>query len=70
MTYDMTKLGQLSLDELKQVAKDFGVKVKRGADQQTLIYGILDAQADQHAQEVEAKAESRTPRKRERTRVT
>ena len=66
MTYDMNKLGQLSLDELKKLAKDFGLKVKRGAESQDLIYEILDAQADQHAQEVEAKAESRTPRKRTR----
>ena len=70
MTYDMNKLGQLSLDELKKLAKDFGLKVKRGAESQGLIYEILDAQAIQHAAEVEAKAESRTTtRKRERTRV-
>ena len=71
MTYDMNKLGQLTLDELKKVAKDFGLKVKRGAQEQDLIYEILDAQADQHAAAVEAKAEARTTtRKRERTRVT
>ena len=70
MTYDMNKLGQLTLDELKKLAKDFGLKVKRGAEAQALIYEILDAQAIQHAAEVEAKAESRTTtRKRERTRV-
>ena len=70
MTYDMNKLGQLTLDELKKLAKEFGLKVKRGAEAQTLIYEILDAQAIQHAAEVEAKAESRTTtRKRERTRV-
>ena len=66
MTYDMNKLGQLSLDELKKLAKDFGLKVKRGAESQDLIYEILDAQADQHDKEVEANAESRTPRKRTR----
>jgi len=70
MTYDMNQLGQLSLDELKKLAKDFGLKVKRGAEAQDLIYEILDAQAIQHAAEVEAKAESRTIRKRERTRVS
>ena len=70
MTYDMNQLGQLSLDELKKVAKEFGLKVKRGAEAQDLIYEILDAQAIRHAAEVEAKAEARTTtRKRERTRV-
>ena len=69
MTYDINQLGQLTLDELKQVAKDFGLKVKRNAEAQGLIYEILDAQAIQHAAEVEAKADARTTRKRERTRV-
>ncbi len=64
MTYDMTQLGQMELEELKKLAKGFGLKVRRGATNQDLIYEILDAQAIQHAAEVEAKAETRTPRKR------
>jgi len=70
MTYDMNQLGQLSPDELKKVAKEFGVKVKRNAQPQDLIYEILDAQAVQHAAKVEAKAEARAERSpRKRTRV-
>lgn len=57
-------------EELKKVAQDFGLKVRRNANIQNLIYDILDAQAVQHAAEVEAQAETRTPRKRTRTRVT
>ncbi|MBR3648109.1 MAG: transcription termination factor Rho [Paludibacteraceae bacterium] len=73
MTYDITQLGQLAPEELKKVAEDFGLKVRRNANTQKLIYDILDAQAIQHAAEVEAKAEARAtqePRKRQRTRVS
>ena len=70
MTYDMTQLGQMELEELKKLAKSFDLKVRRGASNQDLIYEILDAQAIQHAAKVEAKAEAkaeaRTPRKRTR----
>lgn len=72
MTYDMNKLGQMTLDELKDLAKTFGLKVGRNVTNQDLIYDILDVQAVRHAEEVEAKAEAREGerKKRERTRVS
>lgn len=72
MTYDMNKLGQMTLEELKELAKTFGLKVGRSMTNQDLIYEILDVQAIKHAEEVEAKAEAREGerKKRERTRVS
>jgi len=73
MQYDKTKLERLSLDELKEVAKGLGIKVRNTKDTQRLVYEILDAQADQKAEQVQAKenakAEARTDKKRERVRL-
>ena len=72
MQYDKSKLERLSLDELRETALSLGLKVKRNAAQQQMIYAILDAQADKKASDVEAKEEERRARqseKRERIRV-
>lgn len=71
MLYDVTKLGRLSFDELTELAKSFGLKVGRSATQQSLIYDILDAQADQKALQVQAKVDARQeqPERRKKQRI-
>jgi len=63
----------MSLEELKEAAKGLGIKVRNTKDSQRIIYEILDAQADQKAEQVQAKedakAEARLDKKRERIRV-
>ena len=64
MQYDMQKLGRLTLEQLTEIAKTFGLKVGRGATEQSVIYQILDAQADKHGAEVQARAEAREERRK------
>ena len=59
MAYDMTKLERKSLDELLVIAQEMKLKPKKDADQRSLIYAILDAQADARAQQVQAKVDAR-----------
>lgn len=65
MTYDMTKLERMTLEELKAVAKENGVKVGHLKNPQLIIYSILDAQADQRAKEVQAQEDARLARRQE-----
>ncbi|MCM1575665.1 MAG: transcription termination factor Rho [Bacteroides sp.] len=71
MAYDMTKLGRLTLEQLTDLAKEFGLKIGKNATQQSLIYAILDAQADQKAIQVQAKMEARgeQPERRRKQRM-
>jgi len=73
MQYDMKKLERMTLDELKETAKSMGIKVRNTKNAQLLIYEILDAQADQKAEMVQAKEDAKVQakgeRKRERVRV-
>jgi len=70
MQYDMRKLGQMSLEQLTEIAQSFDIKIGRGADNQSIIYQILDAQADKHGAEVQARADAREEkRKGKRTRI-
>jgi len=70
MQYDMQKLGRMSLEQLTEIAQTFGVKVKKGAPVQSVIYDILDAQADKHGAEVQARADAREEkRKGKRARI-
>ncbi len=77
MIYDITQLEQMTLEQLKAVAKELGLKVGHQKDPQPLIYNILDAQADKRAQEVQAREDARmaarqngtSSDKRERQRV-
>ncbi len=66
MTYDMSKLERMTLDELKATAKELGLKVGNIKNPQLLIYNILDAQADKRAEEVQAKEDARKARREER----
>ena len=70
MQYDMRKLGQMTLEQLTEIAQSFDIKVGRGVDNQSIIYQILDAQADKHGAEVQARADAREEkRKGKRARI-
>jgi len=76
MQYDMKRLERMTLEELKEAAKTLGVKVHGNVkNTQLLIYEILDAQADQRAEQIQAKEDARAAERknngerRERTRV-
>lgn len=64
MIYEKKALEQKTLDELKAIAHELKVRVGHTKDPMTLIYDILDAQAEQHADD----KPERTAR-RERKRV-
>ena len=53
MQYDMQKLGRMTLEQLTEIAQSFGLKVGRNASLQSVIYDILDAQADKRGAEVQ-----------------
>lgn len=59
MQYDMQKLGRMPLEQLTEIANSFGLDVKKAASAQSIIYDILDAQADQRGAEVQARADAR-----------
>ena len=59
MQYDMQKLGRMTLEQLTEVAESFGIKVRRNASLQSIIYDILDAQADKRGAEVQAKEDAK-----------
>ncbi|MCQ2328785.1 MAG: Rho termination factor N-terminal domain-containing protein, partial [Paludibacteraceae bacterium] len=72
----MKRLERMTLDELKEAAKGLGIRVRNTKNQQLLIYEILDAQADQKAEKVQAKEEIKgnkkegAPRQRVRMRTS
>ncbi len=65
MQYDMKRLERMSLEELREVADSLGLKTRRSQTAKMIAYSILDAQADQRAEEVQAKQTN----KRERVRI-
>ena len=72
MLYDMKRLERMSLAELQEVARSYGIKFRKTHTPKMLAYAILDAQADQKASEVDAKVEARAAAKndkRERVRM-
>ncbi|MCQ2334420.1 MAG: transcription termination factor Rho [Paludibacteraceae bacterium] len=72
MAYNISQLEKLSIDELKAIAKELKVKVGRNADNQSIIYDILDKQADERAEVVQAKLNAREEQaaeKRKRSRI-
>ncbi|MCQ2347401.1 MAG: transcription termination factor Rho [Paludibacteraceae bacterium] len=70
----MKKLERMTLDEVKEVAASLGIKTRKSQTQKMIIYSILDAQADQRANEVQAREDARSAKgeeggKRQRMRV-
>ena len=54
----------MTLEQLTEIAQTFDIKVGRNADMQSVIYQILDAQADKHGAEVQARADAREERRK------
>ena len=68
MQYDMQKLGRMTLEQLTEIAQSFGLKVGRNASLQSIIYDILDAQADKRGAEVQAKEDAKQAKSEEKNR--
>ncbi len=68
MQYDMQKLGRMTLEQLTEIAASFGLKVGRNASLQSIIYNILDAQADKRGAEVQAKEDAKQAKNEEKKR--
>ena len=68
MQYDMQKLGRMTLEQLTEVAKSFDIKVRKDASLQSIIYDILDAQADRRGAEVQAKEDAKLAKNEEKKR--
>ena len=68
MQYDMQKLGRMTLEQLTEIAHSFGLKVGRNASLQSVIYDILDAQADKRGAEVQAKEDAKQAKGEEKKR--
>jgi len=68
MQYDLQKLERMTLEELKTIAESLGITVRRSHTAKMIAYSILDAQADNRAAAVEAKAAEKEA-KRKRVRV-
>ena len=68
MQYDMQKLGRMTLEQLTEIAHTFGLKVGRNASLQSIIYDILDAQADKRGAEVQAKEDAKQAKNEEKKR--
>ena len=74
MQYDMQRLGRMTLEQLIEIAETFGLKINKNATTQSVIYEILDAQADRRGAEVQAKADARQaqgeePKRNKRNRI-
>ena len=72
MQYELQKLERMTLDQVREIAKNMGLNPRRSQSIREISYAILDAQADDRAAKVQAKEDERAaaglPSKRERTR--
>lgn len=64
----MQKLGRMTLEQLTEIAKTFNLKVRKDASLQSIIYDILDAQADRRGAEVQAKEDAKQAKNEEKKR--
>ena len=69
MQYELNKLERMTLDEVRAIAEQMGLKPRRSQSLREISYAILDAQADNRAREVQAKEDAKAER-RVRTRGT
>lgn len=58
----------MTLEQLTEIAKSYGLKVRRSASLQSIIYDILDAQADKRGAEVQAKEDAKQAKAEEKKR--
>lgn len=59
MQYDMQRLEQMTLEQLIEIAQSFDLKIGKDIPAKSVIYAILDAQADKRGAEVQAKEDAR-----------
>ncbi|MBQ2291216.1 MAG: transcription termination factor Rho [Paludibacteraceae bacterium] len=64
----MQKLGRMTFEQLTEIAKTFNLKVRKDASLQSIIYDILDAQADRRGAEVQAKEDAKQAKNEEKKR--
>ena len=64
MQYDLNELERMTLDEVREIAVSMGLKPKRTQSLREICYGILDAQADNRAKEVQAREDAKAERKK------
>ena len=69
MAYTLSQLEKLDYEALTTIAKDLKIKVKSNDDSQQLIYSILDHEADQHAEDVQALVNARDDQQEKRKRA-
>lgn len=69
MQYELNKLERMTLEEVRAIAEQMGLKPRRSQSLREISYAILDAQADNRAREVQAKEDAKAE-KRVRTRGT
>ena len=69
MQYELNKLERMTLEEVRAIAEQMGLKPRRSQSLREISYAILDAQADNRAREVQAKEDAKAER-RVRTRGT
>ena len=58
----------MTLEQLTEIAESFGIKVRRSTSLQSIIYDILDAQADKRGAEVQAREEAKQAKVEEKKR--
>ena len=58
----------MTLEQLTGIAEQLGIKVRRNASLQSIIYDILDYQADQRGAEVQAREEAKQAKQEEKKR--
>ncbi len=58
----------MTLEQLTEIAEQLGIKVRRNASLQSIIYDILDYQADQRGAEVQAREEAKQAKQEEKKR--
>lgn len=63
MQYDLNELERMTLDEVREIAVSMGLKPKRSQSLREICYGIIDAQADNRAKEVQAREDAKAERK-------
>ena len=68
MSYTLSKLEQLAQEELEAIAKELNIKT-RNNDRQSLIYSILDNEADRHAEDVQAQVDAREEKNEKKRRA-
>lgn len=60
--YSKNQLETMKKDELLNIVAELNIKISKNADKQSLIYSILDTQAEQHAEEHPSKTTKRRTR--------